>query len=187
VVARADELLVGGVGDRDGQPQFAGDLSEIELVLTADTTKNRSERYAILPAKLYAELEAYAGPVHLWERYPADLVAGNRAKGFPVHLQNLEFSPRRLYLWVVQLMQGYQAQTGKNLSSYDFRWAAFTRAAENNVHPKWVATAFDATAETMMKYYTATEKKATADEVLSGLADELLPEEGDKPQQPKAG
>jgi hypothetical protein len=39
----------------------------------------------------------------------------------------------------------------------------------------------------MMKYYTATEKKATADEVLAGLADELLPGEVDKPQEPKAG
>ena len=36
-----------------------------------------------------------------------------------------------LCLGGVQLMQGYQAATGKNLSSHDFRRAAFTRAAEN--------------------------------------------------------
>jgi hypothetical protein len=35
-------------------------------------------------------------------------------------------------------------------------------------HPKRAAVAFVVTAETMMKYYTATEKKATADEVLGG-------------------
>jgi hypothetical protein len=47
------------------------------------------------------------------------------------------------------------------------------------VHPKRAAVAFDVTAKTMMKYYTATEKKATADEVLSGLASKLLPPGGD--------
>jgi hypothetical protein len=31
------------------------------------------------------------------------------------------------------------------------------------------------TAETMLRYCTATEKKKTADEVLGGLADKLLP------------
>jgi len=30
----------------------------------------------------------------------------------------------------------------------------------------------------MMKYYTATEKKQTADEVLGELADDLLPKKG---------
>jgi hypothetical protein len=34
---------------------------------------------------------------------------------------------------------------------------------------------FDVTAETMRRYYTANEKKATADQVLGGLAARLLP------------
>lgn len=34
--------------------------------------------------------------------------------------------------------------------------------------------AFDVTAETMLRYYTATEQKKTSDEVLGGLADMLL-------------
>jgi hypothetical protein len=72
-------------------------------------------------------------------------------------------------------MQGYQAATGIHLSSHDFRRAAFTRAAEMNIHPKRAATAFDVTPETMMKYYTAAEKKQTADEVLGEMADALLP------------
>ena len=72
-------------------------------------------------------------------------------------------------------MQAYQTATGIHLSSHDFRRAAFTRAAERNVHPKRAATAFDVTPETMMKYYTATERKQTADEVLGELAEDLLP------------
>lgn len=154
-------------------------LQDGRLLFTADTTKNRSERYAILPPDLYAELDAYAGKTHVWERYPPELIAANKANGFPTHRQNPEFSPQRLYLWIVQLMQAYQTATGIHLSSHDFRRAAFTRAAEANIHPKRAATAFDVTPETMMKYYTATEKKQTADEVLGELAEDLLPKRKD--------
>jgi hypothetical protein len=61
------------------------------------------------------------------------------------------------------------------LSSHDFRRAAFTRAAEADIHPKRAAVAFYVTAETMLRYYTATEKKRTADEVLSELQAQLMP------------
>src|SRR5206468_8214134 len=98
------------------------------------------------------------------------------------HRQNEEFAPKRLYSWVVQLMQGYQTATGRDLSSHDFRRAAFTRAAEEDIHPKRAAVAFDVTPETMMKYYTATEKKQTSDDVRGDLAGRLLP----KPKVPKA-
>ncbi|HEY7158984.1 MAG TPA: site-specific integrase [Gemmataceae bacterium] len=150
-------------------------LTEGRLVFTADTTKNRSERYAILPPELYAELDAYKGEEYLWERYPAELIEANRKNGFPVHRQKSDFAPRRLYLWVVQIMQYYQKATGRDLSSHDFRRAAFTRAAEADIHPKRAAVAFDVTAETMLRYYTATEKKRTADEVLSELQGQLMP------------
>jgi site-specific recombinase XerD len=153
-------------------------LQDGRLVFAADVTKNRSERYAVLPADLYAALDAYKGKTHLWERYPPELIAVNKAKGYPTHRQNPEFDPRRLYLWVVQIMQDYQKQTGRDLSSHDFRRAAFTRAGEEDIHPKRAATAFDVTPETMMKYYTAVEKKRTADEVLGGLADRLRPKNG---------
>lgn len=43
-----------------------------------------------------------------------------------------------------------------------------------DIHPKRAAVAFDVTAETMLKYYTATEKKRTADEVLGELQGELM-------------
>jgi integrase len=151
-------------------------LEDGRLVFTADTTKNRSERYAVLPEHLYEKLDAYKGDTYLWEHYPPELIAVNKAKGYPTHRQNPAFAPQRLYQWVVQIMQDYQKQTGKDFSSHDFRKAAFTRAAENDVHPKRAAVAFDVTPETMMKYYTATEKKATADAVLGDLAEELMPE-----------
>lgn len=150
-------------------------LQDGRVVFPADATKNRSERYAVLPPDVFAELLAYRGPTWVWERYPAELRAVIAGKGAPTHRLNPQFGTRRLYLWVVALMQDYQKKTGRDLSSHDFRKAAFTRAAEADVHPKRAAVAFDVTPETMMKYYTATEKKATADEVLGGLADKLVP------------
>lgn len=150
-------------------------LQDGRLVFTANVTKNRSERYAILPADLYAALNAYKGPTYLWERYPAELIAINQAKGNPTHRQKPDFTPQRLYFWVLQLMGYYQKATGRMLRSHDFRRAAFTRAAEKDIHPKRAAVAFDVTPETMLRYYTATEKKRTADEVLGGLAGDLLP------------
>jgi hypothetical protein len=71
-------------------------------------------------------------------------------------------------------MGNYHRETGRTLRSHDFRRAAFTRAAEQDIHPKRAA-AFDVTAETMLRYYTAAERKKTSDEVLDQLADKLLP------------
>ncbi len=150
-------------------------LQDGRLVFAADQTKNRSERYALLPKDLYAELDAYKGESFLWERYTAELKEAIKAKGAPTHRLKLEFAPRRLYLWIVALMQDYQKATGKEMSSHDFRKAAFTRAAEEDIHPKRAAVAFDVTPETMLRYYTATEKKRTSDEVLAELQAKLLP------------
>jgi integrase len=147
-------------------------LKEGRLVFEADQTKNRSERYALLPDEVYIELDAYKGETYLWERYPAELK--QYVRGTSKHQVILEFSAKRLYTWIVALLRDYQKQTGKDLSSHDFRRAAFTRAAEADIHPKRAAVAFDVTAETMLKYYTATEKKRTADEVLGKLQEELM-------------
>jgi integrase len=150
-------------------------LQDGRVVFPADATKNRSERYAVLPEDVFEELDAYKGRTWLWERYPPELKDAIRRKGNPCHRLKPEFDARRLYLWIVALMQDYQKLTGRDLSSHDFRKAAFTRAAEEDVHPKRAAVAFDVTPETMMRYYTATEKKQTADEVLGSLAGKLLP------------
>lgn len=144
-------------------------LQDGRIVFTADITKNRSERYATLPPDIYAGLDAYKGNTFLSERYPAELIEANKAMAFPVHRQNREFSTQRLYQWVVQTMQNYQKKTGRDSSSHDFRRAAFTRAAEADIHPKRAAVAFDVAPETMIRYYTATEKKRTADEVMDWL------------------
>ena len=150
-------------------------LVDGRVVFGADTTKNRSERYVPLPADVFTALDGYKGETFLWERYPAELREATIRRGAPIHKLNPVFSPRRLYHWVIGLMQDYQRLTGRRLSSHDFRRAAFTRAAEKNIHPKMASTAFDVTPETMLRYYTATDKKRAADEVLGGLAADLMP------------
>jgi hypothetical protein len=57
-------------------------------------------------------------------------------------------------------MLGYQEKTGQDLPSHDFRKEAFSQAAEEEVLPKKAAVAFDVTAETKMKYYSATDEEA---------------------------
>jgi integrase len=158
-------------------------LQDGRLVFTADTTKNRTERYAPLPEDIFKALAAYAGETYMWERYPLELIEENKKKGYPTHRQKPEFSPQRLYMWIAALMCEYQNKTGCDLSSHDFRKAAFTRAAEEDIHPKRAAVAFDVTAETMLRYYTATDKKRAADEVLGGLADKLLRRKKDKGEE----
>lgn len=70
-------------------------------------------------------------------------------------------------------MLNAQQATGADLSSHDFRKAAFPRAAEKDVHPKRAAVGFDVTSETMLRDDVVSEKKKTADEVLGGLAGDL--------------
>src|SRR5262249_6914770 len=63
-------------------------LQDGRIVFTAQTAKTRKERYAKLPPELYAELKAYGGPAHLWERYPLELRDATAKRGAPVHRLN---------------------------------------------------------------------------------------------------
>lgn len=80
--------------------------------------------------------------------------------------------------WVIT--SGRQA---RSCGRTDFRRAAFTRAAEADIHPKRAAAAFDVTPETMLRYYTATEKKKTSDEILDRLAGRLQPKPKGKDEE----
>ena len=148
-------------------------LQDGRLVFSADQTKNRSEHYAVLPKDIYQALRRYAGPTYIWERYPQEMIEANKERGVRMGRAMAEFSPSRLYWWIQHTMQAYEEETGNDLSSHDFRRAAFTRAAEADIHPKRAAVAFDVSPETMLRYYTATDKKRTADEILGGLAEKL--------------
>jgi integrase len=145
------------------------------ILFPANLKKNRKEHFSRLPDDLYRRLLAYRGKRYVWENYPAELIACNKRKGFPSHRQNPTFDSRRLYLWVVQIMGDYQKQTGKDFSSHDFKRAALTRAAENGVHPKQAAAAFDTTAETLMRYYTAVDARKANEITVTKLAADLDP------------
>lgn len=165
VACRLDDLCsLPSSAVRDGGILFPGDVK-----------KNRKGHFASLPADVFAELDTYKGAKFVWEKYPPELIEMNRKQGFPTHRQNAEFDSRRLYLWVVQIMQRYQKETGRDFSSHDFRKAAFTRAAEKDIHVKKAATAFDVTPETMLRYYTAIDQRKAAEELRDELAGDLDP------------
>src|SRR6266852_6340406 len=68
----------------------------------------------------------------------------------------------------------------KRFSSTHFRRSdspspCLANSTEADIHPKRAAVTFDVTPETMLKYYTAPEKKRTSDEVLESLQHKLLP------------
>lgn len=145
------------------------------ITFPGNTAKHRKGHYAKLPDDVFKELKLYKGMRWVWEKYPPELKTANEKLGVPYHRLNMEFSTRRLYLWVIQLMQIYQKQTGKDFSSHDFRKAAFTRAAEKDVHIKKAATGFDVTPETMLRYYTAIDQRKAAEELTEALANDLDP------------
>jgi hypothetical protein len=123
------------------------------------------------------------GETCLWERYPAELHV--HVKSASRHCVREDVWVSRMAGWIIALMRDYQRQTGKDLSSHDFRKTAFTRAAEADAHPKRAAVAFEVTSETMLKYYTATERKRTADEVLGGLQASLMPKKKSIEEKPR--
>ncbi|MFL5328646.1 MAG: tyrosine-type recombinase/integrase [Gemmataceae bacterium] len=148
-------------------------LQDGRLVFAAEQTKNRSERHAILPKDIYKALTKYAGPTYIWERYPQEMIEANKERGARTNRVITEFSPDRLYWWIQHTMQAYEEETGRDLSSHDFRRAAFTRAAEADINTKRAGAAFGVSPETMQRYYIATDQKRTSDEVLGGMAEKL--------------
>jgi hypothetical protein len=107
------------------------------------------------------------------------MLAANKANGFPVHKSNTEFSPRRLFLWVVQIMQRYTDETERHLSSHDFRRAA-SLGGRGRIHPKKAADAFGVTVAVMLRYYTV-EQKAASERMTDTLAGVLDPTARMKP------
>jgi integrase len=151
------------------------DLKEGGIEFTAETSKTRQARFAKVPAALFAQLQKFAGETYLWEKYPSELKAANQKNGVPTHRQCPEFTPERLYRWVAAIMKKFRAETKLDFSSHDFRKAAFTRAAERNIHPKKVASGFGVTAETLIRYYTAAEARSANAECLDALEADLKP------------
>ncbi len=164
-------------------------LQEGRVVFPADEAKGRKERRAILPADVFAELQALAGPAFVWEVFPTQLLERLVALDKP-HTKLLpDFSPVRLKRWLQDEIDDYcKAHPDvKRFSAHAFRKRAMTEAWRLGIHPEKAAIAFGCGVRTMMAHYVAMDETATADEVLTAIAKVVQPQDGRQAQQEKEG
>jgi integrase len=142
-----------------------------KIVFPAELTKGRKERAVPLPTDVYASLDAIKGETWLWESYPSGLKAALKAKGYPTHQLNPEFSPQRLYFWVETLFSDYRKTfpDRPRLTSHMFRKRAFTKAWDAGVDPRRAAIAIGCNVDTMMQHYVAMDEQQVTDDVFARL------------------
>jgi integrase len=117
------------------------------LVVPADTSKGRKERYVPLPDDLFTALDGFRGTAWLCQNYLPGLKAALKAKGWPMHQIKGDFSARRLYFfWVETLFAEYQAANpDRHLTRHMFRKRAFTLAWEAGIDMRQASIAMGAT------------------------------------------
>jgi integrase len=147
-------------------------LQEGRIVFAAGHTKGRKERKAILPPDLFAELQGIAGPTYVWEGYSTQLIERLRSQGKPTHMVNPAFSPGRLKWWLQdELADYFQANPQvPRFSAHSFRKKAMTEAWRLGIPLEKAAVAFGCNPATMRAHYIALDETATADEVLTAVA-----------------
>jgi site-specific recombinase XerD len=166
-------------------------LREGRVVFTADATKGRKERKAILPVEVYAELQAQAGPVWVWERFPDQLRERFKAQERMTRNIKPDFRPKRLKWWLQDELADFNAAhpDRQRIKAHDFRRRAMTEAWKLGIPLEKAAVAFGCNPNTMRTHYIAMDETAVADEVLNAIAEKVrLAERTDaSPDVPQAG
>jgi integrase len=150
-------------------------LRDGRLYFRPDQTKGRKARSVLLPADLYAALEAMKGRNYLWESYPAGLVEAVRKMGCPTHRIKRDFVPRRLYHWIETLFIDYGQEHPERppIHSHQLRKRAFTAAWEKGIDPHKAGIAIGCNPDTVMRYYVKLDEQVVTDEVMGQLAGRL--------------
>jgi hypothetical protein len=146
---------------RDGRAYF-----------TSETTKGRRDRTCKLPAALFQELQAVAGPSYVFERFAEELRAIHARRGEKEHVSRIrEFTPPRLRLWIEENHRLYFEQTKVEHWKLHTatRGAAMSKARMNRVLESDAAVYFGCHPITMHKYYLALDKERLADDVADKL------------------
>lgn len=154
-------------------------LQEGRIVFPADETKGRKERKAILPPEVFAEIQAISGPTYVWEAFPCELRERLKALERPWRKVQPQFSPKRLKWWLQDEIDDYckAHPEVKRFSAHAFRKRAMTEAWRLGIPLEKAAIAFGCNPNTMRKHYIALDETATADEVLTAIAEVLRPGE----------
>ena len=156
------------------------------VVFIAESTKGRKERRAVLPAEVFAELQAQAGPIWVWERFPAQLRERLEAREERIGKVNPQFSPNRLKWWLQDELADYHAAHSdrRRIKAHDFRRKAMTEAWKLDIPMEKAAIAFGCNPNTMRQHYIALDETKISDEVLGAIAEKMRVAD---PQKPSAG
>jgi len=150
-------------------------LRDGRLIFRPEQTKGRKARSVLLPADVFAKLDAIKGPRFLWESYSAGLIEAVKKMGCPVHRIKADFVPKRLYHWIETLFIDYgEANPDKpKIHSHQLRKRAFTAAWQNGIDPRKAAIAYGCNVDTVMKHYVLMDEQEVTDEVTTQLASAL--------------
>jgi integrase len=141
------------------------------------TTKARKGRVAVLPADLFARLQAAAGPTYLWERYATDIGQYLERRGVPTHRVNPEFNPERLVWWAKDEVDDFnKAHPDRpKIKSHDFRKRAVTEAHRAGLDVDTAAAGVGMSSSTARAYYLALDQQKAAAAVTAKIGSVLRP------------
>jgi len=145
-------------------------LKDGRVIFHGELAKGRRMEYARIPADLFQQLQALAGPTLLFERYSADLNAIYRRRGQRRYARCGEFKPERLKRFlqneVSAFCKAHEGEPGfRAFTAHNFRDTAMTRAWDCDIDLDKAAIAFGCNRETMKKHYIRKDNLAVADAV----------------------
>lgn len=144
----------------------------------ADVTKGRKERAPKLPAALFAELKAIAGPTYAFERFADELRAIHDSRGLDrIAARVGPFSPERMYRWLQDELKTYCRKTGaKRFKWHNFRGTAMSKARDLGIPYEDGSEFFGCGVETMRKHYVAFDSQEVSDSVADRMHGERTSE-----------
>lgn len=152
-------------------------MKDGKLLFTADTTKARKQRVAVLPDDLFQSLRRIAGRTYLWESYATDLPTYLKRRGVPTHRIVPAFDPQRLNWWAKDEVDDFNKQhpDRPKMKSHDFRKRAVTEAHRAGLDVDTAAAAVGMSPSTARAYYLAIDQEKAAAVLTAKLAGTLRP------------
>ncbi|MGD0900335.1 MAG: hypothetical protein ABR915_21090 [Thermoguttaceae bacterium] len=162
------------IGCRIGELSSAvtAGLKDGRIRFVSESTKGRKERACRLSPALFAELQAIAGPIYVFERFSEQLGEVHLKKGHPGHAKAVRgFQPRRLKKWLETQLRVYLDTAGAvRFKLHHFRGTAMSKARMARVAESDAAIAFGCNPGTMRQHYLALDEAAIADDVFTRMA-----------------
>jgi integrase len=147
-------------------------LENGRVMFEATTAKGRKTRRSKLPAALYEELRAVAGPTYAWERFPEQLREVYVRRGRPNIAKCVgDFDPKRMVNWFQDRLVEYRKAHPKarRYKLHNLRGTAMSKAKEAGVAYDAAAIAFGCHPETMRAHYVKLDETAIADAVMDSI------------------